>query len=165
MQKITPYEITKNPFSLIGKQWAMITTRRGGKTNTMTASWGGVGILWNKPVAYIFLRPQRFTRELLDDSERFSVCFLPEELRQAMTYCGKESGRDGDKLAACGLTATELDHAPVLEQSELALVCRKLYRQQLDPGCFVDKSIDGTCYPGQDYHYLYVAEIEQAYVK
>lgn len=163
MQKITPYEITKNPFSMIGKQWAMITTRRGGKINTMTASWGGVGILWNKPVAYIFIRPQRFTRELLNDSERFSICFLPEELRQAMTYCGKESGRDGDKLAACGLTARDLDGAPALEQSEMALVCKKLYCQQLSPACFLDKSLDGANYPGKDYHYMYVAEIESAY--
>lgn len=165
MQKITPYEITKNPFSLIGKQWAMITTRRGGKTNTMTASWGGVGILWNKPVAYIFLRPQRFSRELLDDSQRFSVCFLPEELRQAMTYCGKESGRDGDKLAACGLTAVDLEGAPALGESEMTLVCKKLYRQQLDPACFIEKGLDGANYPGKDYHIMYVAEIESVYAK
>ena len=130
MQKITPYEITKNPFTLIGKQWAMITTCQGEKINTMTASWGGVGIMWGKPAAFLFIRPQRFTRELMDGSEKFSVCFLPESQRQAMTYCGKASGRNEDKLAACGLTAGRLEGVPVLDQSELVLICKKLYRQR-----------------------------------
>ena len=100
MQKLSPYELPLNAFQAIGKQWAMITTQRGDTVNTMTASWGGVGILWNKPVTYVFLRPQRFTRELLDGSELFSVCFLPEDYRKQLSYCGAHSGRDGDKLAS-----------------------------------------------------------------
>ena len=165
MQKITPYEITKNPFTLIGKQWAMITTCQGEKINTMTASWGGVGIMWGKPAAFLFIRPQRFTRELMDGSEKFSVCFLPESQRQAMTYCGKASGRNEDKLAACELTAGRLESVPVLDQSELALICKKLYRQRLDPACLLEKEIDATWYPNQDHHYMYIAEIETAYIK
>lgn len=165
MQKITPYEITKNPFTLIGKQWAMITTCQGEKINTMTASWGGVGIMWGKPAAFLFIRPQRFTRELMDGSEKFSVCFLPESRRQAMTYCGKASGRNEDKLAACGLTAGRLEGVPVLDQSELALICKKLYRQRLDPACLLEKEIDATWYPNQDHHYMYIAEIETAYIE
>ncbi len=93
MKQLSIYDITENPFSLIGKKWAMVTTRVGGKTNTMTASWGGVGILWNKPVVYIFLRPQRYTRELVDASERFSVCFLPEDYRKQLQYCGRSEER------------------------------------------------------------------------
>lgn len=165
MQKITPYEITKNPFTLIGKQWAMITTCQDGKVNTMTASWGGVGIMWGKPAAFLFIRPQRFTRELMDKSGKFSVCFLPESQREAMAYCGKASGRNENKLAACGLTAGKLAGVPVLDQSELALICRKLYRQRLDPACLVEKEIDATWYPNQDHHYMYIAEIETAYTK
>lgn len=165
MQKITPYEITKNPFAMIGKQWAMITTCQDSKVNTMTASWGGVGIMWGKPAAFLFIRPQRFTRELMDGSEKFSVCFLPESQRQAMAYCGKASGRNEDKLAACGLTAGRLEGVPVLDQSELVLICRKLYRQRLDPACLLDKEIDTTWYPEQDHHYMYISEIETAYTK
>ena len=165
MKQLSIYGITENPFSLIGKKWAMVTTRAGGKTNTMTASWGGVGILWNKPVVYIFLRPQRYTRELVDASERFSVCFLPEDYRKQLQYCGSHSGRDEDKLAACGFTAAELDGAPVLEQSDLALTCRKLYCQRLTPNSLIDQSIDQVNYPEKDYHFLYVAEILGAYEK
>ena len=165
MQSISVYDLTQNPFQLIGKQWALITTRRGEKTTTMTASWGGVGVLWNKPVAYIFLRPQRFSRELLDDTSLFSACFVPEEFRSQLGYCGAHSGRNEDKLAACGFTSGTLDGAPVISEAELVLTCRKLYRQQFDPACFIDQSLDAANYPGKDYHILYVAEILGAYQK
>ena len=119
---------------------------------------------WNKPVTYVFLRPQRFTRELLDGSELFSVCFLPEDYRKQLSYCGAHSGRDGDKLAACGFSALHLDGAPVLAQSQTALTCRKLFCQQLDPAGFIDTSLDAANYPQKDYHFLYVSEILGAYL-
>lgn len=164
MQKIIPEQLTDNCFDLIGKQWAMVTScGADGKVNTMTASWGGLGILWRKPVSFVFLRPQRFTRELVDDGQRFSLCFLPERYRDQMNYCGSHSGRDEDKLKACGLSSLTLDDTPVLTHSRLALVCRKLYRQALDPDCFIDKSCLESNYPQMDYHIMYVSEIISAY--
>lgn len=163
MQKISPYELAVNPFEAIHHKWAMITTQSGEKVNTMVASWGGVGIMWNRPVTWVFLRPQRFTRDLLDRSERFSVCFLPEQYRQQMNYCGSHSGRAEEKLAVCGFEAVALDGAPVLAQSELALTCRKLYRQPMDPACFLDHEPDTRWYPEKDYHIMYVSEILGAY--
>lgn len=166
MKKITPSELNKNAFDLIGKQWAMITTKSAdGHVNTMTASWGGVGVLWNKPVVYLFLRPQRYTRELLDASEIFSTCFLPEEYRKQLQFCGSHSGRDTDKLSACSFEAVTLDGAPVLKQSELAFTCRKLYRQKFDPACITDPAIDTANYPNKDYHLFYVGEILGVYEK
>lgn len=165
MKKLSVYDLTQNPFSLIGKSWAMITTRDGDKTNTMTASWGGVGIMWGKPAAFIFIRPQRFTRELIDVSGNFSICFFPESQREKLSYCGSHSGRDGDKLAHCGFTASTLDDAPVLDQAELVLTCKKLYRQQLDGEFFCVPGIDAQYYADHDYHYMYVAEILSAYEK
>ncbi|MEM1485236.1 flavin reductase family protein [Oscillospiraceae bacterium PP1C4] len=165
MNKLSPYELTQNPFELINKKWAMITTRAGDKTNTMTASWGGVGILWNKPVVYVFLRPQRYTRELIDQSERFSVCFLPEQYRDRLKHCGVASGRDEDKLATCGFEMITLDDAPVLAQSEISFTCRKLFCQRLDPASILDSSIDTVNYPHKDYHFMYVAEILGVYEK
>ncbi len=166
MNKITPQELNKNPFDLIGKQWAMITTKSAdGHVNTMTASWGGVGVLWNKPVTYVFLRPQRYTRELMDASETFSACFLPESYRKELQYCGSHTGREVDKLAICGFEATTLDNTPVLAQSEIAITCRKLFRQKFDPESFVDPSIDTANYPNKDYHFFYVGEILGVYQK
>ena len=166
MNKITPQELNKNPFDLIGKQWAMITTKSAdGRVNTMTASWGGVGVLWNKPVTYIFLRPQRYTRELMDASETFSACFLPDSYRKELQYCGSHTGREVDKLAICGFEAVTLDNTPVLAQAEIAITCRKLFRQKFDPESFVDPSIDAANYPNKDYHFFYVGEILGVYQK
>ncbi len=163
MNKRSPYELQKNPFTLYDKQWALITTRAGDQTNTMTASWGGLGIMWHKPVVYIVLRPQRYTRELLDKSELFSVGFLPEQYRKQLNRCGTVSGRNEDKIAACGFEIITLDGAPVIAQSQLALTCRKLFRQSYDPSSFIDKTVETANYPQKDYHFLYIAEILGAY--
>ena len=103
-KEITPNEITKDPFSLIGKDWMLVTAGDKEKANTMTASWGGVGILWNKPVSFCFIRPQRYTLEFVEDKEYYSLSFFGPEYRDALNYCGTHSGRDGDKFEACDLT-------------------------------------------------------------
>ena len=54
-------ELSFNPFTKISKQWMLVTAGSEEKSNTMTASWGGVGFIWNKPVSFIFIRPQRYT--------------------------------------------------------------------------------------------------------
>ena len=93
-------------FDRIGKQWMLISASDGEHTNTMTASWGCLGVLWNKPVAICFIRPQRYTYSITEKSEHLSLAFLPEEYRAALTYCGRNSGRNGDKFSAAGLTCT-----------------------------------------------------------
>ena len=87
-----------------------------------------------------------------------------QDYRKQLSYCGAHSGRDGDKLAACGFSALHLDGAPVLAQSQTALTCRKLFCQQLDPAGFIDTSLDAANYPQKDYHFLYVSEILGAYL-
>jgi flavin reductase (DIM6/NTAB) family NADH-FMN oxidoreductase RutF len=157
---ITPEQLQQNVFSAIGKQWMLITA--GGDTvNTMTASWGGLGVLWNKPVAFIFVRPSRHTYGFLEQNETFSLGFFAEEHRAALQLCGKVSGRDVDKIAQCGFTVCRSGDTPYFEQSELVLCCRKLYFGDIDPARFGDASI-AACYPGDtDYHRVYIAEIEQ----
>lgn len=66
MKEIKPEELQKNPFQMIGKEWLLVTAEKEGKTNTMTASWGGVGIMWGKPVAYVFTARSVYTKEFID---------------------------------------------------------------------------------------------------
>ncbi|WP_040198082.1 flavin reductase family protein [Candidatus Soleaferrea massiliensis] len=157
-QELTTLEIQDNPFKLISKDWTLITTKCGGKVNTMTASWGGVGTLWHKDVAFIFIRPQRLTFEYLENSDTFSLNFMTEDYRKQLSLCGSKSGRDVDKIAECGFTVGTSEDTPYLEQSRLALVCRKMYFSDLDPKHFLDPSIDKN-YAAKDYHRMYVGEI------
>lgn len=158
-QEITVKDLNENAFKLIGTDWALITAGTEGNLNTMTASWGGVGVLWNKNVAFIFVRPQRYTREFLDNNEYFTLSFF-DDMREALTICGRKSGRDCDKITEAGLTPVFNEQAPYFDEARLVLVCRKLYCQRLTEDSIIDKSILKE-YANKDFHYMYVAEIEK----
>ena len=165
LKEIPVAELQLNPMTLIARQWMLITAKdeKNGKVNAMTASWGCMGVLWNKPVCVCFVRPQRHTFGLLERSERFSVAFLSEDYREALKLCGRTSGRDGDKLAEAGLSTTALDGVPAIAEARLVLVCRKLYADDLKKERFLDETLLSN-YPSDDFHRMYVSVIETAYL-
>lgn len=158
MTEISPTNLPKSAFEMIGKDWMLITSGDELKYNTMTASWGGVGVLWNKNVVFAFVRPQRFTYEFLNDNDYFSCSFFCEEYRNALSYCGKYSGRDVDKAKECNLTPAFCENAPYFEEADTVIVCKKLYVQDMTEDCFVDKDLLKN-YSGDDYHRVFVGEI------
>lgn len=162
--EISPYEIDENIFKMIGKDWMLITAKANGKINTMTASWGGAGILWNKPVAFTFIRPQRYTYEFTEASERMTLSFFDEKYRDALTLCGRKSGRDMDKIAAAGLSVVENGDAPYFDEAKTVLVCRKIYADTIKPEAMTDKSFIEH-YPINDFHKMYICEIEKVLIR
>jgi Conserved protein/domain typically associated with flavoprotein oxygenases, DIM6/NTAB family len=163
--QIDPKSLIFNPFAAIGSRWMLITAGNAEKVNTMTASWGGAGVLWNKNVVTCYVRPQRYTREFIDASEFFSVSFLPEEYRNQLVYCGRVSGRDEDKISGSGLTVCHDYAAPVFEEADTALICRKIYVGGLKPEGIQYPELDAQNYPAKDYHIVYIGEITQALTK
>ena len=156
-------------FDRIGKQWMLITAKgkdENGRevTNTMTASWGGMGILWNKPVCFCFIRPQRYTYPLTEGAERFSLSFLGEEYRGALRFCGSKSGRDVNKWQETGLSHKEYEGVPFVEQAEVALICKKLYADTLKKEGFCLPNLLEN-YKADDFHRVYVLEIEEVLKK
>jgi len=164
-KEIKPNELVKNPFTMIGREWLPITAEKAGKTNTMTASWGGVGVMWGKNVAMIVIRPQRYTKEYIDSSDTLSLSVLDESYRKTYNYLGSVSGRDEDKISKSKLTVAYEGDTPYFEEADTVLVCRKLYAQAQNPECFIDPDIDGKWYPGKDYHTMYILEIEKVLTK
>lgn len=164
-KEIKPTDITNNPFSLIGNDWALVTAKNGEKCNTMTASWGGVGIMWNKPVAFTFIRPQRFTFGLMENEQYYTLGFFDEKYRDALKFCGSKSGRDYDKAKETGLTPCYDEVAPYFEQSKLVLVCKKLYAQFLNEESVISENDVLSAYPNKDYHKMYISEIVKVLVK
>ncbi len=158
---LAPEEITQNVFDTIGKKWLLITAECGGKTNTMTASWGGMGVLWGKNVAFIFIRPQRYTKEFVDGQSLLSLSVLPEKFRKELGYFGRVSGRDEDKIEKAGLKLAHEDGVPYFADSSMALICKKLYAQGLTAESFIEKDLIESCYPEHDFHTMYVVEIEK----
>ena len=160
---IEPKQLDQNVFSLIGDKWMLITAGSDGACNTMTASWGGLGVLWYKDVATIYIRPQRYTKKFVDEQEYFTLTFFGDSYREELALCGSKSGRDMDKIKACNFTVAEAAcGAPYFEQARLVLVCRKLYEDTLKPELFLDKSCDTKCYPNRDHHTFYIAEVVEA---
>ena len=154
-------EFVENPFRLIGNEWMLITAEKDGIVNTMTASWGGLGVMWNTNVAYMVIRPARFTKEFVDGADRFSLSFLDHRTyAKELGYLGSVSGRDEDKIAKAGLTVAYQDQVPYFDEASKVLICRKLFVQPMQPESFVDTEIGTKFYPEKDYHSLYIGAIE-----
>lgn len=153
------------PFQLIGKDWMLIAAEKQGAVNAMTAAWGGLGVMWAKNVAFVVIRPQRYTKEFVDAADSFSLNFFGPEFRKQLGYFGAVSGRDEDKIAKTGMRTTNAGGAPHFVDASAVLVCRKLYAQRYGAECFLDKECDTAWYPEKDYHQMYIAEVTKALVR
>jgi len=160
-------ELQGNVFELIGDKWMLVTAaNQSGKFNTMTASWGGMGIMWGKPYANCVVRPVRYTYEFMEEVNYFTLSFFSEKYRDALNLLGTKSGRDGDKVKESGLTEFDIfelkniSSARIIsyKQADIILVCKKIYYQDIDPANFIDKDLDRN-YPNKDYHRMYFGEI------
>ncbi len=169
MEKIDPKKLTDNFFETIGKEWMLVTAGTKQKFNMMTASWGCVGWLWNKPVAVIFIRPERFTHEFIEQNDSLTLSFLGDapEMRKAYNFCGSKSGRDFDKAKETGLTPIETEGGNVtFAEARLTMECRKLYKDTIKPEAFADSSLAQWYGEGKGgYHDVYVVEIVNVYGK
>ena len=156
-------ELNENVFKMIGTDWLLVTAEKEGKANTMTASWGAAGIMWGKPCAFVFIRPQRYTKEFVDAGDVFTLTFFDGEKKKEMSYLGSVSGRDEDKITKAGLHVEEVDGAPTFSEGKIVIVCKKLMETPLNPADFKENWIEEKWYPAKDYHIMYTAEILAAY--
>ena len=165
-RSINPQEIFDNPFKLFGSDWGLVTAGNPEGLNTMTVSWGGVGIMWNKPVTFTFIRPTRYTFEFLERNDLFTICFFDESYREALSFCGSKSGRNVNKVEETGLTPmfTE-DGTPCFEQARMVLVCKKLYAQFLNEESVLGGEPVLKQYNGDEYHKMYISEILEVLTK
>ena len=164
-QSIEPKALDLNVFSAIGDQWMLITAGTAEKCNTMTASWGGLGVIWGAPAATCYIRPQRYTKEFVDREDYFTLSFCGEAYRKALSLCGSKSGRDVDKVKECGFTVRAAAcGAPYFEEARLVLVCRKRFAQEMHAAC-IDPEIREKHYPKHDFHTQYIGEIVEALSK
>ena len=161
--KINIAEQSFNPFEKIGKQWMLISAGTANSWNTMTASWGGVGVIWGKPSATCYIRHSRYTKEFVDSSEYFTLTFLKDGHRDALSLLGSKSGRDMDKMHDSGLTSIFVDGQPTFEEAELVLVCRKRCKSEIAPEDILQQEIIDNNYADRDFHTMYIGEIVAAY--
>ncbi|WP_312701452.1 flavin reductase [Sedimentibacter sp.] len=163
--EIKPEELNKSAFQMIGSDWMLITAEKDNKANTMTASWGGLGVMWHKNVSYIVLRPQRYTKEFIDSTDTFSLCFFDSKYKKELSYLGSVSGRDEDKMSKTDLTLSHTDNIPYFEEADTIILCKKLFAQEFNPDSFIEKNLVEKNYPNRDFHTMYISEVLKVMVR
>ena len=151
-------EFTTNIFDQFDKKWALLTAGNVEDFNTMTISWGGLGTIWNKPVATVYVRTSRLTHKYMSENEYFTVSFYPEEMRKILGVMGSKSGRDIDKMHYDGMTAESVGESVTFAEAEVTLICRKLFCQQLETQ-HIPQDIVDAMYIGDAPHDMFIGEV------
>ena len=159
-EEISPLKIEENAFKLIGTDWMLITAGTPKSFNMMTASWGGLGVLWDRNVSWCFIRPIRHTYGFIERNEFYTFSFFEEKYRSVLDFCGEHSGRNIDKVAKTGITPVEGIHETVyFDEARLVITCKKLYTHALDKNNFIDHGIIQKFYRGGNLHRMYIGEV------
>lgn len=167
MHTFQPYPLDMlemNPFTKVGKEWMLVTSGTPEKTNALTASWGGFGVLWGKNVAFIFIRESRYTKEFIDNNESFSLNFFSEKYKNDLKYFGAVSGRQEDKFKTSGLNLNFHEGTPYVDEGNLAFICKKMAAVPITKDTFSDMGLDEKWYSKADadnYHTMYIGEITE----
>jgi flavin reductase (DIM6/NTAB) family NADH-FMN oxidoreductase RutF len=151
------------PAARIGDEWALLSAASAAGWNTMTVSWGGLGVLWSRDAAFVFVRPSRYTFDFINAAPLFTLSFFDKSRHKALEFCGAHSGRDTDKAAGAALTPVVFGGAAAgavaFKEASEVIVCRKLYAHDFDPAAFLEAAIDRDCYPRKDYHRMFIGEV------
>ncbi len=168
MEKISISDLTFNPFDALAKRWMLLASGDKEGADAMTVSWGHFGSIWGgfgEPSCVVYLRPQRYTREFIEKTGKFSLSSFDESFRKKLEYFGSKSGRDEDKLKKAGLVPSFLDGTPYFEEADLVFICEVLYADGLKEENFLDKSVVSENYPKKDFHRVYVGKIVDVLAK
>lgn len=160
-------QLQLNPFTAFGTDWmALAAGNEVDGCNAMTIAWGHFGSLWERkshanrlPTAICYVRPSRYTKEFMDKEKLFTLCAFAPEQKKVLGILGSRSGRDGDKIAAAGLTTMCVDGTVAFAEAKMVYVCRKLYHAPLLESGFADKELVDFNYPKRDFHEMYVGEV------
>lgn len=155
-------DVDINPFNMIASDWFALTAQADGKVNSMTAGWGGFGVMWGKNVAFIVVRDSRYTREIIDKADTFSMTFFDMKNKQnrvILKYLGGVSGRDEDKIKNASLTIDYSNGTPYIDEGNIVYICNKLSKTPINADSLIDMGIDEKWYADKDYHSLYIGEI------
>ncbi len=170
-KSVHPKDIQESAISLLSDTWMLVTAgqiaNEGEKSwNTMTASWGGLGYLWNTPVAFVFVRKERFTYEFTEKNDSMTLSFFENDYKKALSFCGTKSGRDYDKAKETGLTPIKTENNSVaFNEARIILECKKVYVDMIKESFFLDKAILDKWYKEEGLHQVYICEITKAWIK
>ncbi len=160
--ELNVHKIEKNIFQDLNHRWMALSATDGIRTNSMTAGWGGWGVMWEKDIFFCAVRPCRYTYEILEQTDTITLSFFSDEYKDALVYLGRTSGRDEDKMAGCDLTPITEGKTVYFKEAKLVLTGRILAKTDLKEDDLVDPKLQDF-YPKKDYHRIYVCELLRAF--
>ena len=165
-RSIDPDRLDRNIIEMIDPQGVILVAGEGENANPMTVSWGHFGVMWNRPVFIVHVRPTRHTYHFMEEGTGFTLNAFPPERKDVLDLCGKKSGRDINKKEALRLDWLPSEKIPVpgILQADLILECRIIYKDTIKPENFLDPALE-RLYPRKDWHTSYWGEILDVKVK
>jgi len=144
---------------------AFLMAKSSEKTNIMTIGWASIGRIWTKPIMMVAVKKSRFTFNIIDKANSFSVNIPTTDMRKVLTFCGTKSGRDFDKFKECNLTLIPAQkvETPIVNIPGYHCECKIVYKSVMNPEYLIEE-YRKTYYPDEDYHILYFGEILACYI-
>lgn len=167
MEKVDFIKDMEKGMEYLHTQGAFLTVKSGDVVNTMTISWGNIGYEWKRPIFTVLVRKSRYTHELIESSDNFTVSIpLSTEMKNALSICGTKSGRDINKYEECNLTLEKSQkvETPIIGECELHYECKIVYKHEMNVDG-LSKEIRDSVYSDDDMHTLYYGEIVDCYNK
>ena len=106
-KQIPPEKIPDDVFTLTGKIFPVITAGTASHYNSMTASGGGLGLLFRKPATWCLLCSDRYTLELIQEEQTYTMSYFPKKYMKQIVFLGSKSGRDSEKMEEVALTSLQ----------------------------------------------------------
>lgn len=164
-KSIAPDKIPGNIIKMLRDDWMLITAGNDQQFNMMTAGWGGLGMMFGKPVAFCFIAPTRFTYQLMEKGDTYTLSFYTETYSDALKVCGSKSGKDTDKVKASGLTPlTTPNGSKAFSEAWMIIECSKTVAQSITPEAITDPKLKEEWSTKQLYK-MFIGEIVNVWVK
>ena len=134
---ISPEEICDNVFTLTGKVFPVITAGKEDQYNSMTASGGGFGLLFMKPTTWCILREDRYTLEIIQKEQTYTMSYFPHEYKEQVLFLGSKSGRDSEKMKEVALTSVQTPSGDMsFKEARLIIECKLTQLTTANPADF-----------------------------
>ena len=169
-KQISPEEITDNVFTLVAKDFFVITAGKKDHFNSMVGSGGGFGVLFRKPTTWCIVRADRYTLELIQKEQTYTMSYFPSEYKKQMLFLGSKSGRDSEKMKEVELTSIQTPSGDIaFKEARLIIECKLTALTTANPNDFCTqeaKDAINEAYKEENHYRKFVfGEITHVWVK
>lgn len=168
--EISPEEMHDNVFTLVGKDFTVITAGKEEHFNSMLGSGGGLGLLFMKPTTWCILRADRYTLEIIQKEQTYTMSYFPHEYKEQILFLGSKSGRDSEKMKEVELTSIQTPSGDMsFKEARLIIECKLTALTTANPDDFYTQEtkdyINEAYKEANQYRKLVFGEITHVWVK